>query len=193
MKLIATLAIALGSILSCAAISPDMADYQNRLQRFRSGAVMTEPEVATVYYGTALQPGFNSVTEHTALEQAYSTGDMQRALTLSRQILEKDPTDLSALFKAYAAATATKDPGAPALHTQLLQICDAIFHSGKGVTDSSPYVITHRADLDQFLQKYLQPVSINGRARVGSLDAVKVTLEGIPEEIILYFSTFPAK
>mgnify|MGYP001105843609 CR=1 FL=1 len=187
MKLITSITLALAGTLWCVATPPDMADSTNLSERFTAGETLQADEAANVYYGAVRRPGFNATADYPDVAKAYSSGDMAGAYRMSKEALAKDPTNLSLLFKAYAAATATNAADARAFQQRILQICDAIFASGKGVSEQSPYIVTRQGDIDEFLMKYIQPSSVTGRAKLGNLDAVKVTLEGVPDEVILYF------
>ena len=46
------------------------------------------------------------------------------------------------------------------------------------------------SDTDEFLVKYMQPAGILGRARIGQTEAIKVRLDGVADDVILYFSIF---
>lgn len=168
--------------------------YSTLLSRFNAGETLTPGEITVVYYGSASQPGFNASATYPAVMNAYNAGDYAKAYSLATKALDTDPTNLALLFKAYACAASMTDPTANAqaskLQNRLLQICDIIFASGQGVTDSSPYMVTRPSDMDEFLSKYIQPTAIRSRATVGGLQAVKATIEGVPDEVILYFSQF---
>lgn len=170
------------------------ADYQQLLKRFNDGQQLTTDEYTTVYYGSALQRGFNPAQTYDKMLRAFESRDYASALRLCEDGLKSDPTNLALLFKAFASAMASSDPTtktkAISFQTRLLGICDAIFNSGSGVTDMSPYIVIRPSDADEFLVKYIQPVKIIGRAKVGNLDAAKVNLEGIADEVILYFKQF---
>lgn len=168
--------------------------YAGLLERYKAGESLTADEAATVYYGSALQPGFNPAVEYTAMLAAYNQGDMARAYRLCEEALAGDPTNLTLLFKAFSSASASVDPAikakAPVYQTRLLAICDAIFNSGTGVADNSPYMLIRPSDTDEFLVKYMQPAGILGRARIGQTEAIKVRLDGVADDVILYFSIF---
>ena len=103
--------------------------YTDLLKKFKDGKQLTEAEATTLYYGSALQPGFTPDKDYTPVIAAYNSGDMKRAYNLANEALASDPTNLALLFKAYAAASASADPNikaqAPAFQTRLLAICDA--------------------------------------------------------------------
>lgn len=185
---------ATAAIMACmtanAEITPDMNGYSEKLDRFKTGETLGPDEMVTVYYGATRQPGFDAMAQYPAVEQAYRTGNISGAYALAKEKLQSDPTNLNLLFKAYASAVATGEKDSTALQQRLLQVCDAIFASGKGVTEESPYVVTRASDIDEFLIKYLQPQSVNGRSRLGKLDAVKVKFDGIADDVIIYFSIF---
>lgn len=168
--------------------------YRSLLARFESGQKLDAADMMTVYYGAAAQPGFNPDVTYSALDAAYNTGDMAKAHNLAAEALRKDPTNLYLLFKAYASAAASTDHTvkslAPKYQTRLLGICDAIFSSGLGVADSSPYLVTRTSDAQEFIIKYLQPTAIKGTSKLGDIDAVKLNLDGIPDDVIVYFKQY---
>lgn len=168
--------------------------YATLLQRFKAGEPLTEAEYTTVYYGSALQPGFKADSKYADIADIYASGDMSRTLRRCEEALATDPTNLSLLFKAFAASTLSTDEASKAkaesYRSRINGICDAIFASGTGVTESNPYIVIRPSDIEEFIIKYLQPTSVTGRARIGAQDAVKVTFEGVPDEVILYFGQF---
>lgn len=175
-----------------AAATPQI--YASLLKRFEAGEELSTPDATILYFASALQPGFNPAKKYTEINETYSAGATDNAFRLCRQALAADPTNLTLLFKAYASAAVSKDPEikaeAPAMQARLLAICDAIFDSGQGVTDASPYIIIRPSDLDEFLIKYIQPEKTIGRAKINNLDAIKVNLNGIADDVILYFAPF---
>lgn len=169
-------------------------DYTELLKEFEAGNMLTDAALATVYYGAALQPGFDADRDYAAVMAAYNSGDMKRAFTLAKEALGSDPTNLSLLFKAYAAATASADPDvksqAVIYQNRLLGICDVIMNSGTGVTETSPYQVIRRSDINEFLVKYMQPTEILGQAQLSGLTAIKAKFDGIADDVILYFGIF---
>lgn len=168
--------------------------YASLLTRFKSGETLPIQDMATVYYGSALAPGFNPDKRYDDVMTSYDSGNIAKAHELAAAALESDPTNLTLLFKAYASAAASTDPAvntkASVYQSRLLQICDLILASGLGVTDSSPYIVVRPADMDEFLVKYIQPAQIVGKSKIGKLEAAKVVIDGVPDEVILYFNQF---
>lgn len=168
--------------------------YATLLERYKSGQTLTGDEAATLYFGSALQPGFQPDRKFDKMLAAFNNGETDHAFRLCEEGLATDPTNLTLLFKAYAAAMTSKDQSikakAPKMQSRLLTVCDAIFNSGAGVADNSPYQVIRPADIEEFLVKYIQPASIEGRANINDLTAAKVKLDGIADDVILYFSTF---
>lgn len=170
------------------------ADYTTMLPRFEAGTELTGADAAAVYYGAAKQKGFNPEVQHTAMLQAYESGNMLQAHQLAMKALKTDPTNLTLLFKAYASAVAGNDTDAkkesPRLLARIHTVCDAIFSSGKGVMDSSPYMVTHTTDIEEFLTKYIRPTSIEGKSKLGEMDVYKVILPGVAEPVYFYFAQY---
>lgn len=170
------------------------ADYASILQRFNAGEALTPSEAGILYYGSALQPGFNASKKYTEINEVYNAGATDKAFRLCEKALATDPTNLALLFKAYASAAVSKDASlksqAPKIQTRILTICDVIFESDKGVTDYSPFVVIRPSDIEEFVVKYIQPEKVIGHAKIDNLDAYKVDLKGNNNETILYFSIF---
>lgn len=169
-------------------------NYTTLLPKFKNGESLLPTEAMAVYYGAARQPGFTPDAQHTSMMQAYETGNMLQAHNLAMKGLQSDPTNLTLLFKAYASAVAGNDTDAktlaPKLLTRINNICDAIFNSGLGVSEASPYLYTHQSDIEEFLLKYIRPSSVIGKSKLGDLDVYKVTLEGIADPVYLYFGQY---
>lgn len=167
-------------------------DYASLLKKYQAAEALDAGQYRTLYYGAALQPGFAADRQYTAIDNAYAASDMATTLRLCEEALASDPTNLALLFKAYVAAATSSDPAAKAKATtfqnHILGLCDAIFSSADGVTETSPYVVTRKSDIDEFLLKYIQPETVVGRARIGNLEAAKVRINGINDDVIFYFS-----
>ncbi|MDE5801144.1 MAG: DUF4919 domain-containing protein [Paramuribaculum sp.] len=170
------------------------ADYTTMLPRFEAGTELPAANAAAVYFGAAKQKGFNPDTQHTAMLQAYESGNMLQAHQLAMKGLKSDPTNLTLLFKAYASAVAGNDADAkkesPKLLARIHNVCDAIFNSGMGVSEMSPYMVTHPSDIEEFILKYIRPTAIQGKSKLGELDVYKVTIDGIAEPVYLYFAQY---
>lgn len=168
--------------------------YTSLLERFNAGEKLQPADAATVYYGSTFQDGFDAGRQYPGVIAAFSGKNYPEALRLCEDALATDPTNLTLLFKAYAAAsgvgTAEAVAKATKFQTRLLSICDAIMESGTGVSDASPMVVIRPGDIDEFVVKYMQPVSVAGHAKLGNLDAVKVKFDRIPDDVILYFAQF---
>lgn len=189
-----TAAVFAQSHLTPAEISNATANYTTLLPKFENGDILTCADAAGIYYGAAKQKGFNPSVSHTSMLQAYETGNMLQAHQLAIKGLKSDPTNLTLLFKAYASAIAGNDTDAKAMAPKLLSrisnVCEAIFNSGLGVSETSPYLYTHPSDVEEFLLKFIQPSSIEGKAKLGDLDVYKVILNGIEEPVYLYFGQY---
>lgn len=173
--------------------TPDQ--YQALHDRFVQGdATLTPAEVATVYYGYRHNPGFRANAAYPALMDAFEKHDYTRALDMARMALTGNPVSLPLLFKAYACAAASPEESAKAkakvYQTRINQICDVIFHSGKGVSTYNPYYVLREGDIEPFVKNYLQPDSVIDSSTVGNSKAVKMKFNGIPDEVILYFTTY---
>lgn len=176
--------------LSRAQIENAVANYTTLLPRYDKGESLSGADAAGVYYGAGVKPS----TEYTSMQQAYDSGNMLQAHQLAMKGLKADPTNLMLLFKAYGSAMASSDADAKALCPKLLgrinSVCEAIFNSGLGVTESSPYLVTHQSDIEEFLTKYMRPTTVEGKAKLGDMDVYKVTFEGIADPVYLYFAMY---
>lgn len=178
---------------SAIAAAVSRTEHNNLIQRFKSGdTTLTTAQIAEVYYGETLRPGYNRNNNYEEIFKAYDDADYAKALSMARNALDKDPCNLAVLFKAYASASTDKTKQAEALTylTRINQICDLIFTSGTGVSPSSPYIVATASDQNEFLIKYLQPTAIGSSSQVGALNAIKVTFPDINNEVILYFKQF---
>lgn len=177
------------------AVKQDYARYQALTERFIAGdATLTPDEVRLVYYGYTANPSFRPNATYPGLQEAYDANDFTKTLDLARLGLSANPVSLPLLFKAYACSTVSLDADTKAkakvYQTRINQICDAIFESGKGVGSHSPYVVIRSSDIDPFIKNYLQPTAIIDQSKVGSQLAVKMKIEGVPNDVILYFDLF---
>ena len=168
--------------------------YLNALKLFQAGKPLSATDGVAVYYGSAMQPGFNSAKKYTDIEATYSSGATDKAFKMIQQALESDPTNLSLLFKAYASAAVSKDPAinanAPIMKQRILSLCDAIMDSASGVDVSAPFVVVRPSDIEEFLYKYIQPDEVMGKATVSGMTAYKVKYADHTDPIIFYFTTF---
>jgi len=169
----------------------DKGAYKALSDRFASGQTLTTDEMAALYYGTSLQPGFSASQTYPDIARTYAAGDYSTTLSQIWTALAKDPANLYLLFTGYGTAVSLGNEEAKSLlQKRLLQVCDLIFLTGAGVTQESPYLVIRPSDIDEFVIKYMQPTSVNGRAKISNLEAVRVTMEGVGDDLILYFRTF---
>ena len=173
-----------------AAVS-DKAAYKALADRFATGQTLSTDDMAALYYGTALQPGFSASQTYPELARVYAAGDYSTAMNQIWAALAKDPANLYLLFTGYGAASSLGNEEAKTLlQNRLLQVCDLIFLTGVGVTQESPYLVVRPSDVDEFVVKYIQPTSVNGRAKIANLEAVRVAIENVGDDVILYFRQF---
>lgn len=177
------------------AVKQDYARYQALTERFIAGdASLTPEEVRLVYYGYTENPSFRANAAYPGLQEAYEANDFTKALDMARLGLSANPVSLPLLFKAYACSMVSLDADTKAkakvYQTRINQICDAIFGSGKGVGTHTPYVVIRSSDIDPFIKNYLQPVTVIDQSKVGKELAVKMKIDGVPDDVILYFDIF---
>lgn len=177
------------------AVKQDYARYQALTERFIAGdASLTPEEVRLVYYGYTENPSFRANAAYPGLQEAYEANDFTKALDMARLGLSANPVSLPLLFKAYACSMVSLDADTKAkakvYQIRINQICDAIFGSGKGVGTHTPYVVIRSSDIDPFIKNYLQPVTVIDQSKVGKELAVKMKIDGVPDDVILYFDIF---
>lgn len=203
MKILKTAAllllVAAGTVTARGAV-----DYQSHntpqrtvlVERFNAGdSTLTPGEVADVYYGAVFTDGFTPAGRDYAqintLRRDRRYGEMK---PLCVEALKADPTSLTLLFRTFAAAFNAPGGRDGALmesaRTRINQICDAIFASGTGTTEDSPFEVACRADIEQFLTNFLQVDEILGMAEMGPLTVANVRLPGREEPAYLYFRVY---
>lgn len=202
MRISALFAIIISGILSASAVdyqalrSTDPATLATLNERFVSGdTTLTVDEVATVYYTTVFAPGYSSRRDYSAINAMRADRRYAEMLPLCEEALKSDPVSLTLLFRTFAAAFNHPDGRKTDLlenaRTRVNQVCDAIFASGKGVIEDSPFEVVAEADIEQFLTNYLQVDAILGTANQGELTVTRVRLPGQSEPIFLYFRVHP--
>lgn len=177
------------------AVKQDYSRYQALTERFIAGdATLTPEEVQIVYYGYTTNPSFRANAAYPGLQEAYDANDFTKALDMARLGLSTNPVSLPLLFKAYACSAMSLDADTKAkakvYQTRINQLCDVIFTSGKGVGTHTPYVVIRSSDIDPFIKNYLQPVAVIDQSKVGKQLAVKMKIDGVPDDVILYFDSF---
>jgi len=169
----------------------DFGVYKALADRFAAGHKLQPQDVAAIYYGSALQPGFDAAIQYPDIARTYAAGDYATALSLIWKALTKDPANPYLLFTGYGCARSLENKEAASLlQGRVMQVCDMIFKTGTGVTQDSPFIILRPTDVDEFIIKYIQPQSILGRAKIDGLEAVRVNIEGVPNDVIFYFRQF---
>lgn len=177
------------------ATNKNYANYQALTERFIAGdASLTPDEIRMVYYGYTTNPSFRANAAYPGLQETYNAHNYTKALDMARLGLSSNPVSLPLLFKAFACSSMSHDPDTKAkakvYQTRINQICDVIFESGKGVSSHSPYVVIRSSDIDPFIKNYLQPTVVLDQSQVGSQLAVKMRIDGVPDDVILYFDLF---
>lgn len=177
------------------AVKQNYTHYQQLTERFIAGdPSLTTDEVRMVYYGYRFNPQFRANAMYPGLQEAFDANDYTKTLDMARLGLSANPVSLPLLFKAYACSMMSLDADTKAkakvYQIRINQLCDVIFESGKGVSSHSPYVVIRSSDIDPFVKNYLQPQVILDQSTLGSQLAVKMKLEGVPDEVILYFDVF---
>lgn len=177
---------------SAKTIKASMGQRPSLLASYEKGASLTPQQMAVVYFGQAFTPGYKQIDKYPDIDAAYSAKDVAKALPLIEKALATNPVALNQLFRAYActasSTSAEQKAKADNYQKRIDAICTAIFASGTGVSDSSPFITLSKEDSEAFVRNYLQPEAIIGQASIGSLDAIKVKWPGQSEDVIFYFS-----
>lgn len=176
--------------------SMNTADRASLVTRFQNGdTTLTGSEIAKVYYGSVFDPGFiPGGRDYSTINSLRSARRYREMLPMCIEALKSDPSSLTLLFRTFAGAFNNPDGRDQALvdktRIQVNQVCDAIFASGTGVTEDSPFEVVAHDDIEQFLINYLQVDSITGTAEMGKLTVAKVKLPGKEEQVYLYFKVY---
>lgn len=152
---------------------------------------LTPSEVAVVYYGHAFSPGYNPDETWPDIEEAIGNSDVNLATTLTEQALRTNPVSLPLLFNLYGLCRVSNVPRiqmrAADIQRQILMLGDMITSTGNGVLPVAPWLVISEGDMDQLLKKYIQVQSELGRSDLDDVKAVKVRLNGVADDVILYF------
>ncbi len=158
---------------------------------------LTDDELAVVYYGHAMIPGYNPEETYADVMKAFDDGDLATTLVLADEALRRNPVSLPMLFKCYGICAISEldrlKDRCPALAARINMLCRVIEESGQGVIMYSPFCVISPADIDEFLTKCWQVQRVYESADMGDLRAVKVHIDGIDDDVILYFDLLLAK
>lgn len=167
-------------------------EYAALLQRFNQGdTTLTLDEVAKVYFAAPKQSAYQAQTDMSRINSLRAERRYGELLPLALRGLEKDPVNLTLLFRAYASAVNAPehkfDNIAKSTQIRLNQICDMIFASGDGVNEQTPFEVLTTPDIEQFLSNYVQVERIDGLSKMGPLTVALVKLPGRDEPAYLFF------
>lgn len=175
-------------------MSMNRARYNDLLDRFeRVDTGLTPADVAEVYYGFALTPGYNPTDTFPEIKAALADKDYSRAAALADSALKLNPVSFELLLLDLKANELRPDKTVEDMqHTRNVaarcdMIANAIIESGRGVNAAEPFFVTSEADMLGFLSNVLYVQRILGRAMVADVDAVKINLPGSDRMHILYF------
>lgn len=158
---------------------------------------LTMSDVAVVYFGHAFTPGYNPTESFPEMMEAYESDDMNLAIALGEQDLRRNPVSLMLLMKLYGACATSQVPRlrnqAPQLQQRILMLCDMISSTGLGVMPESPWCVICESDMEELLAKYIKPQRVIDRSTRGDEEAVKVKIDGIDDDVILYFDLVLAR
>lgn len=168
--------------------------YTALLNRFVAGdSTLNVGEVAIVYYGHAFTPEYKPGQPNEKAHDAYKRKDYPVAAYLSSEALLANPVSLDMTVINLIAANHSDLPRIrakiPALQNRFDMLATTILSSGNGTTSDSPFVVIDSEDIERVLLNVIGAGNILGRAKVGDIDAVKITFPGEMREHILYFDT----
>lgn len=182
--------------IAFAAGTPDMPGRDALVSRFNAGdSTLTSDDIAIVYYGACLTPGFAAAPhDYAEINRLRAAGDYAAMMPLCAEALKTDPASLTLLFRSFAGAFNAAERDAAlieSLKTRINQVCDAIFASGSGVTETDPYKVAAEPDIDLFINNYLGIPEITDRGTLGHLQVRKVKMENREEPVYLFFEAGP--
>lgn len=152
---------------------------------------LTKPELAIVYYGQAMVPGYDPDVKYQEVDDAINAGDVSLAMALADEALRRNPVSLPMLFNLYGLSSISEVPALKArcesLQKRILMLCDMIVDTGMGVSPEMPWIVISEADMNELLTKYMQIQSELERTDKGDEKAVKVRFNGVDQDVILYF------
>ncbi len=152
---------------------------------------LTNPELAIVYYGQSMTPGYDPDLKYQDVDDAIAAGDVSLAMTLADEALRRNPVSLPMLFNLYGLCSISEAPALKArcqpLQSRILMLCDMIAESGMGISPEMPWCVISEADMNEYLTKYMQIQLELDRTDKGDEKAVKVSLNGLDQDVILYF------
>lgn len=201
MKTILTTALLIVAATLSVSAKVDYSSHNNPvraslLTRFEKGdTTLTSSEVADVYYGSVFAPGFvKGGRDYSTINRLRSEGRFTEMMPLCNEALKDDPVSLTLLFRSFAGAFAAPggrdDTLVNSTRTRINQLCDAIFASGTGVAEDSPFEVVAEADIEQFLRNYIQVGEIIDTAKLGNLTVAKVRLPEQSDPVYLYFRVY---
>ena len=167
-------------------------EFRALTSRFvEADTTLTPAEVAVVYYGHAFTPQYNPEADYADVMRAFEGNDMSLTVMLAEDALKSCPVSLPMLFKVFGCSVGSDVPAiktrADNARQRLLMICDLILSTGTGVDQMAPYLVISEGDMNEFLSKYCQVAKEISRSDLGDEKAVKVRLDGIDDDVILYF------
>lgn len=132
--------------------------YQRLTARFNAGdTTLTIKELSTLYYGYALNPGFNPAREERVLDAASSLGRRERyeeAQHLLDNFLSKNPACLAALLESGYNAWLMDDSIRTVLgYQKYFSLLEVPLQSGTGESFEKAFVVSSTRDVELVLDK----------------------------------------
>lgn len=118
---------------------------------------LTNRELATIYYGNALRPGYNPLQEERILDAMNTLGRRDRyaeALSLCDNFLKKNPGSLPAwLERGYTCWLLEDSVQTVETYRKYYQLLDVPLHSGTGESFEQAMVVASLRDIELVVDK----------------------------------------
>lgn len=139
-------------------LKADTAMYDRLGARFVGGdAALTNRDLATIYYGNALRPGYNPLQEERILDAMNTLARRDRyaeALSLCDNFLKKNPGSLAAwLERGYTCWLLEDSVQTVKTYQQYYQILDVPLRSGTGESFEQAMVVASLRDVELVVDK----------------------------------------
>lgn len=139
-------------------LKADTAMYNRIGARLLAGdATLTNRDLATIYYGNALRPGYNPLQEERILDAMNSLARRDRygeALSLCDNFLKKNPGSLPAwLERGYTAWLMEDSVQTVETYRKYYQLLDVPLRSGTGESFEQAFVVASLRDVELVVDK----------------------------------------
>lgn len=167
--------------------------YRELNERFlQADTTLTVDELNTVYYGSSFTPDYEPTQTYPRIENSLDEQDYEMAGMLADMALESNPTSLALYIMGLEAAEKGADNAENHIRLAKLgfkvdMLASTILLSGRGTNAQDPFFVISTSDMMRIVRNVFGATRIVDRAKVGDIDAVKITLPGSEREHIIYF------